>query len=122
MKNKSFFRIGLIYFIAMIGIATLFVLGSFGLIQNEFLATFLIQVIVMFGVPFLMYTLFVSKSAKKTLEHTGFSKFSYKMFLISVLLGIALYFINTFVATFFCIICVLGETAHCSGKNEPLWV
>jgi len=94
MKNKNFFKISLIYFIAMICIATLFVLGSFGIITNEFWATFLIQIVVMFAIPTLLYTLIISKNTKKTFKDLGFSKFSFKMLLISIALGFILYFIN----------------------------
>ena len=39
MKNKKFFKIGLIYFIAMICIALIFLLGSFGVAINEFISS-----------------------------------------------------------------------------------
>jgi len=100
MKNKNFFKIGLIYFVAMICIAILFALGSFGIIQNEFLASFLIQIVVMTAIPLLLYTLLVSKKIKITFKDTGFLKFSFKMLLISIALGFVLYFINSFVAAF----------------------
>lgn len=101
MKNNKFFKISLIYFIAIICIAILFVLGSFGLIKNEFLSSFLIQIMVMFAIPMLLYTLLVSKNLKQTFKDTGFTKFSVRMLIISIILGFTLYFINSFVASFF---------------------
>jgi len=121
MKNKNFFKISLIYFIAMICIATLFVLGSFGIITNEFWATFLIQIVVMFAIPTLLYTLIISKNTKKTFKDLGFSKFSFKMLLISIALGFILYFINSYVATFFSsIISSLGYESLSSSTTITL--
>ncbi len=85
----------------MLLIAIVFALNGFGLIQSEFLSTFLIQVLIMCAVPFFMYTLFVSKSAKQTLKDTGFKKITGKMVLISLLIGVVLYCLNSFVANYF---------------------
>ena len=121
MKNKNFFKIGLIYFIAMICIAILFTLGSFGFITNEFWASFLIQIVVMFSIPLLLYSLLVSKSVKKTFKDTGFAKFSFKMLLISIALGFVLYFLNSFIATFFSsVIHGLGYESLSSSQSVTL--
>jgi len=101
MKNKSFFRISIIYFLAISLVAILFVLGHLGIVQNDILSSFLIQVVVMFAIPMLMYTLFVSKNFKKTFEDTGFKKISKKMILVSIGLGLILYCLNTFIADIF---------------------
>lgn len=85
----------------MILVALIFVLGYLGLLQNEYISTFLIQIMVMFAIPMLLYTLFVSKSFKQTFKDTGFKKISARMIGIAILLGIVLYFINNFVAQFF---------------------
>ena len=85
----------------MILVALIFVLGYLGLLQNEYISTFLIQIMVMFAIPMLLYTLFVSKSFKQTFKDTGFKKISTRMIGIAILLGIVLYFINNFVAQFF---------------------
>ena len=101
MKNKSFFKISLIYFVAICLVAILFIFGHLGLIQNEILSSFLIQIIVMFAVPLLMYTLLVSKNVKQTFADTGFKKISKQMILITIGLGFVLYFLNQFVASIF---------------------
>lgn len=101
MKNKTFFKINIIYFIAMILVALIFVLGYLGYFQNDYISTFLIQIMVMFAIPMLLYTMFVSKSFKQTFKDTGFKKISIRMIGIAILLGIVLYFINNFVAQFF---------------------
>lgn len=101
MKNKSFFKISIIYFVAITLVAILFIFGHLGLIQNDTLSSFLIQIVVMFAIPLLMYTIFVSKSFKQTFSDTGFKKISKKMILITIGLGFILYFLNQFVASIF---------------------
>ena len=109
MKNKTFFKINIIYFVAMILIAIVFILGYLGLLQNDYISSFLIQIMVMFAIPLLMYTIFVSKNFKQTFKDTGFKKISARMIGIAFILGIVLYFINNFVAQFFSsIISLLG--------------
>ena len=101
MKNKNFFKINLIYFTAILSVAVLFVLSYFGFIVNEWLSSFLIQIIVMTAIPLLMYTLLISKKYKTTLNDIGFNKISAKTLLIVILLGFLLYFLNSYIATFF---------------------
>ena len=98
MKNKNIFKINIIYFVALLGVATLFALGYFGVIQNDILSSFLIQVVVIFAIPMLMYTLLISKNVKKTFKHAGFNKITPYAIALSILLGVVLYFINSFIA------------------------
>ncbi len=99
MKNKKIFIINLIYFTAMVGIATLFILGYLGIFKNDIISSFFIQIVTMFAVPMLMYTLLVSKNLNKTFKDAGFNKIGGKVLGISFLLGVVLYLLNTFVAT-----------------------
>ncbi len=101
MQNKKIFLLNLIYYICMLGVAVVFVLGYFDVITNVFLSTFLIQGIVMFAIPTIMYSLLISKSAKQTFSDFGFKKISFKILLISISLGFVLFFINNYVADIF---------------------
>lgn len=101
MKNKSLFKINLIYFVAITSVAIIFLLGYMGILKNEILTSFLIQIVVMFAIPLLMYSLLMKKSIKETLSDTGLKKISSGMLLISIALGFVLYFINSFVADAF---------------------
>ncbi len=121
MKNKNFYKIGMIYFIAMIGVATLFVLGYFGLFENDIISTILIQAVVMFAIPLLLYTILVSKNLKTTFHDVGFKKISFKSVIIAILLGVVLYFLNSFVATVFgSIISLMGFENLSSGTTVTL--
>ena len=101
MKKNNYFKISLIYFTAILSIAVLFILSYFGFIKNEWLSSFLIQIVVMFAIPLLMYSLLTKKSIKTALSDTGFKKISKNMLFITILIGLVLYFLNQFVATIY---------------------
>lgn len=101
MKNKKMFCIYLIYYLCMLSVASIFVLGYFGILENEWLSNFLIQCVVMFAIPILLYSIFVSKNVKQTFRDFGFKKISFSILLCSIILGFVLYFVNSFVAQFF---------------------
>ena len=117
MKNKHFFKINIIYFVALSLVATVFVLGYTGILKNDILTSFLIQVVVMFAIPLLMYSIIAKRNLKQTFQDCGFKKISSKMLFITIILGFVLYFINSFVAdAFYGIISIFGyETISTSG-------
>lgn len=109
MQNKKIFLINLIYYLCMLSVAVVFVLGYFDVISSPYLSTFLIQGIVMFGLPVILYSLFVSKSAKQTFKDFGFKKISLSILGLSICLGFVLFFINNYVADiFYTILSFLG--------------
>lgn len=109
MKNKNIFKINIIYFIAITLVAVVFVLGYLGILKNDILLSFLIQIVVMFAIPLLMYSLIMKKNLKDSFSDCGFKLISAKMLLISIALGFVLYFINSFIAdTFYGILAMFG--------------
>lgn len=98
MKNKNFFKLNLIYFVAMCLVACVFLLGYFGIVTNDVLSSFLIQIVVMFAIPLLLYRLLFKKKFKDCFKDFGFKKISGKMVAITIVLGFVLYFINSFVS------------------------
>ena len=101
MKNKNIFKINAIYFVAITLVAIVFLLGYSGILTNDVLTSFLIQIIIMFAIPLLMYKLLMKKSFKETFKDAGLKKVSGKIIGISIILGFVLYFINSFVADAF---------------------
>lgn len=101
MKNKNYFKLNLIYFTALVLVAVIFILSYFGLIVNDWISSFLIQILVMASIPLLMYKLMFRRSFKSTLKDFGFKKISAKSILIIIVLGFILYFLNSYIATFF---------------------
>ena len=109
MNNKKIFTINLIYYICMLAVAIIFLLGYTGIITNTFLSSFLIQGIVMLAIPIILYSIFVSKNVKQTFSDFGFKKISLKIILISIGLGFILFFVNNYVADiFYAILTILG--------------
>ncbi|MBQ8522870.1 MAG: CPBP family intramembrane metalloprotease [Clostridia bacterium] len=109
MQNKKIFIINLIYYLCMLSVALIFVLGYFDIITNSYLSTFLIQGIVMFAIPILLYSRFVTKNIKQTFSDFGFKKISLVVLLCSIGLGFVLFFINNYVADiFYTILSILG--------------
>lgn len=109
MKNRKIFYINLIYYISLLLVASVFVLGFLGLLNNDIITTVVLQIVIITAIPLLMYSLLVSKSFKQTLKDFGFKKLSKKLTLISVAIAIVLYLLNIFIAnTFGSIIILLG--------------
>lgn len=101
MQNKKIFLINLIYYLCLLSVAIVFVLGYFDILNNSYLSTFLIQGITMLAMPIILYSLFVSKNIKKTFHDFGFKKITLTVLFYSTLLGFVLFFINNYVADIF---------------------
>ena len=121
MKNKNIFKINIIYFVALVLVATVFLLGYLGYFENEILLSILIQIVVMFAIPLLMYSIIMKKKPNETLKDFGLKKISSKMVFISIIIGFVLYFINSFVAdAFYGIITLLGYENISSGTTSTI--
>ena len=104
MNNKKIFTINLIYYICMLSVAIVFLLGYMEIFNNSFLTTFLIQGIVMLAIPIILYSAFITKNIKQTFRDFGFKKISPKVILISICLGFVLFFVNNYVADIFYVV------------------
>ncbi len=107
-KSKNLKIIYTIYFImliAFIGLRIASAFGGFSWINNAFLkdgvATIIIQIFIMFLLPILLIFLFKKKGFKKSFEFVKLKKISWKAVLIAVLIGIIVFFLNLFIASFF---------------------
>lgn len=109
MNNKKIFTINLIYYICMVSVAIIFLLGYMDIIDSSYLSTFLIQGIVMLAMPLILYSVFISKNWKQTLNDFGFKKISLKIIIISIFLGFILFLVNGYVADiFYAILSIFG--------------
>ena len=121
MKNSKIWKFNIIYFTTLTLVAVVFLFGYLGWFQNEIISSLLIQVVVMFAIPLLMFKLFSNQSFKKSLSDCGFKKISSKMIGISILIGVVLYFINSFIASFSAsIISLLGYESLSSSTTSNL--
>ena len=85
----------------MISVAIIFVLGTAGTLTNDTLINILIQIVIVAGIPLILYSLFVSKNPKTTLKDFGFKKLSGKLFLLSCIIALILFVLNIFVSSCF---------------------
>ena len=81
-KTSNFFKITLIYFISLslfVGVRIIFQLGFLSNVNEylqDILSTGLIQLVIMFLIPLLLYMLLFRKKPKQTFEDVGFKKIS----------------------------------------------
>ena len=106
-KNKSIFKTYLIYFICMALFCCVRILSARGWLldmkywQADIIATLIIQVLLMFALPFTLYCLFIKVKPKSVFKTCNYNKINYQTVLISIALGILLFFINIIVSSLF---------------------
>ena len=96
--NKTIFKTYLIYFITIVTFVLVRIassLGWFNVIENTILrsniATIIIQVAIMFLLPFLLYLWFFKQKPKQVFENFHFKKISLKAVLLCVALGVLMF-------------------------------
>lgn len=68
---------------------------------SDLITTIFVQGGLMFGLSVFMFSALAKQKPKQTLQDFGFTKASFITILISILIGIVCYFLNTFIASFF---------------------
>ena len=107
MKTSKFFKISLIYFISLVLFVCLRIFFQLDIFQNispifqDNLSTGIIQVVLMFALPFGLYLLFFKKKPKETFKDLGFQKISGKAVLISIIIGVVAFILNIAVSSIF---------------------
>lgn len=116
-KEKNFQKIFIIYFcvlLAFVGIRIASNLGAFDGMNDlvaDLVSTLIIQIGILFLLPFTMYVLMTKQKPKQMFNDFGYKKINAKAVLICFAIGILVYILNIFVANFFSII------IHLSGFN-----
>ncbi len=122
-KMSPAFIAGLIYFIVII----LFVLfkiaanygflGSLSAVMQDITSSFIIQVVLMFAIPLILFTTLKTKSVKGTFKEFGFRKLKFNSVFICIAIGFVVFILNSFIATFFAtIIAFLGAEPVVSSQ------
>lgn len=107
MGKTKFFKVTLIYFISLVlfvGVRIVFSLGFLSGLDDkvqDILSTLIIQVGIMFLVPFLFYMLLEKKKPKETFQNLGFKKIGSKAILYSFLIGLIAFVLNIAVSSIF---------------------
>jgi len=108
MKTLKLSKTFLIYYIvviAFVGLRIMSSLGVFSFISDPYLksttTTFLIQICVLFLLPLILYKLFSKQKTKEIFKSFGYRKISFKVIVLTIILGILAYILNIIVASGF---------------------
>ena len=126
INDKSIFFSGLSYFVIMLCfIATriVFAAGFLGDVKKDttdFLFTFIIQILVLFCVPFLFMRFCAKQPTKTIFKKTHFKPINGKMVFWSLILGVCTYITIVFVSSFWAgIISIFGYSSGSSVVSQP---
>lgn len=106
-KYKSIFKTYLIYFICMALFCGVRILSARGWLadlkywQADIIATIIIQIIIMFLLPLILYCLFLKVKPKSVFKTCNYNKINIQTILISLGLGILVFFVNIIVSSLF---------------------
>ncbi len=126
MDRPNIFKIYLIYFISMTLFCVLRILSAFNVTGSlhpdiaDIIYTVLIQVVLMFLLPLVLYTIFNRHNGglKTTFKQMRFKSIGFKTVLISIALGVIAFIINIAVSTVFSgIIGMFGYSQPITGTN-----
>lgn len=106
MGKKYAFASSLIYFIVVCIFVTIRMLNHFHLLSflgdyGSYIVNGILQVGILFFFSIFMFKYLTKRSLKKTLYNFSYTKVSFRVILISIGLGVVVYFLNIFVASFF---------------------
>ena len=107
-KSSKFLKISIIYFTIVIAFVLVRALSSLGVfngiksdITADLVSTLIIQVGIMFLIPFCLYLAFFKKKPKQLFKDFGYKKISAKAVLICFGIGILAFVVNCYVNIFF---------------------
>jgi membrane protease YdiL (CAAX protease family) len=125
-KKKSIFKTYMIYFIAMVLFCVVRImantdwLSNVGNVWSDIIYTGIIQVVVMFLIPFLMYMLFINVPPKSVFKTVNFSKINFSTVLVSIGLGVVIFLMNIVVSSIFSgIIGFTGYRTPLTFETQP---
>ena len=107
MKKSKLLSSTFVYFVAMLVLIVFYIiidnvdLSYMSSQDKDIFTTLVIQVGIILLIPLVLYTFVRKQSLKHTLRDFNFSKISFKTVIYSFVIGIACYFINILVASFF---------------------
>lgn len=121
--NKTIFKTYLIYFIALLTFVCVRIassLGAFSWIQDAMtrsnVATIVIQIGVIFTIPFLLSIWLFKSKPKQVFKDFGFKKINFKSILICFAIGLLMFFLNIIIASFFSSILSMFGYSYSSGS------
>jgi len=105
-NKKSIFKVFAIYYICMVAFCLVRIFGSMGIILpdgilGDTIYSIIIQIGVLFLLPFLLYSIVLKIKPKYVFEHCNYSKINITVVFISIFLGVLCFIINIAVSSLF---------------------
>ena len=130
VKERDLSKVYFLYFLILVGLILFRILSSFGLLSffgdvGDYLFTFVIQVVILFGLSFFWFGRISGKSKNMLLKEYKFKKISKKSLIIVIFMGIVVYFLNSFVASFFYfLLSLFGFRLYAASAvaSYPIWL
>jgi len=107
MRKSKLFSSTMAYFCAMVTLIVFYIilancdLSFMSAETQDIFTTVIIQIVIIFALPLTIYTLFRKQSLKRTFRDFNYNGVSFKTLIYSIVIGIACYFMNVLVASFF---------------------
>ena len=120
-----------LYFLILVGLVVFRILSSLGLFSvfgdgAEYIFTFVVQVLILFGLSVFAFSKLSKRKISKVLDDYKFKKISKKSIFLSFLMGIIVYFLNSYIASFFVfVLSLFGYSSSSVGNvyaTYPFWL
>lgn len=120
-----------LYFIILVGLILFRIVSSLGLFAvfgetADYIFTFVVQVLILFCLSVFGFCFLTKKKKIKVFEDYKFKKISKKVVFISILIGIVVYFLNSYIASFFVfILSLFGYSSNsfvAIPTEYPIWL
>ncbi len=131
IKNKIANSSLICYFLIVVVFALVRMLSAFGIFNAlgpsaDYIFNVIIQIIILFAMSILLFSAFQKNNIRDTFKFYGYKKISFKAVLISIAIGIIVYFLNIFVATFFnALLSLFGYSSSSTTiylSSYPFWL
>ncbi|MFA6860638.1 MAG: type II CAAX endopeptidase family protein [Clostridia bacterium] len=105
-RKSNVFIVSLIWLILASCFIFLRIVGNLGWLNwlgvyQDFAASFVVQILIMFSLSIILFSIFKKQGVKKTFADFSFKKIGFKAILISILIGVIVFILNIFVSNFF---------------------
>ena len=127
-KTKSIYKTYMIYFLCMVCFLAIRIAYSNGFLDfndasvNNMVSTIIIQVLIMFLLPFGLYCLLLKVKPKKLLNTCNYYKLNNRAILISFAIGVVVFILNIAISTFFStVISFFGYRSAGSSSSSHIY-
>ena len=131
LKSKVSTSSLICYFLIVAVFAIIRMLSAFGVFDGlddsfDYFLNVIIQVFILFAMSVLLFSAIQKNKVKDTFKFFGYKKISFKAVLISIGIGIIVYFLNIFIASFFnAILSLFGYSSSSTTTyldSYPFWL